>query len=45
MVSKSLFFFYERMLELIFRGGAQGIDDNIFPQQLEIDWVYFYQWQ
>jgi hypothetical protein len=28
---------------LVSRGGAQGIDENIFPAQMEIDWVYFYQ--
>jgi hypothetical protein len=27
----------------VFRGGAQGIDEGIFPAQMEIDWVYFYQ--
>ena len=30
---------------MVFRGGAQGIDDSIFPQRMEIDWVYFYQWK
>lgn len=25
-------------------GGAQGIDDSIFPQQLEIDYVRVYEW-
>lgn len=27
------------------RGGSQGIDESIFPRRMEIDWVYFYQWQ
>jgi len=26
-------------------GGAEGIDESIFPRQMEIDWVYYYQWQ
>jgi hypothetical protein len=29
----------------VFRGGAQGIDDSIFPRRMEIDWIYYYQWQ
>jgi len=28
---------------LVSRGGAQGIDENVFPAQMEVDWVYFYQ--
>ena len=30
---------------LSFRGGSQGIDENIFPRRMEIDWVYYYQWR
>ncbi|CAF3483169.1 unnamed protein product [Rotaria sp. Silwood1] len=26
-------------------GGAQGLDENIFPRRMEIDWVYYYQWR
>ncbi len=29
----------------VFRGGAQGLDENIFPRRMEIDWVYYYQWR
>jgi hypothetical protein len=29
----------------MFRGGAQGLDENIFPRRMEIDWVYYYQWR
>ncbi len=26
-------------------GGAQGVDDAIFPQQLVVDYVRVYQWK
>lgn len=26
-----------------FRGGQRGIDNNVFPRRMEIDWVYYYQ--
>lgn len=29
----------------VYRGGAQGIDENNFPRRMEIDWVYYYQWR
>jgi hypothetical protein len=33
------------MICFVYRGGAQGIDEGIFPRRMEIDWVYYYQWQ
>lgn len=30
---------------LSFRGGSQGIDENIFPRRMEVDWVHYYQWR
>jgi hypothetical protein len=28
---------------IFFRGSAKGIDNNIFPRRMEIDWVHYYQ--
>jgi hypothetical protein len=25
---------------LVSRGGAQGIDENIFPAKMEVDWIW-----
>jgi hypothetical protein len=35
-----------RCLDILYcRGGAQGIDESIFPRRMEIDWVHYYQWR